>query len=96
MSAVLENLTSAEESLHYVLLVTQESTSTSSSVSMIALTTSFGIQSALILHKLTLTQSQTKNNKKVPIIWIDTGQLPLETCHVAKDLKEFYDLYLRT
>ncbi len=46
------------------------------------LTTSFGIQSAVLLHMLHLL----KGGKKIPVIWIDTGYLPPETYCYAKDL----------
>ena len=96
LNAVLKNLSSADERLGYVLQVMQESASKGSSESVVALTTSFGIQSALMLHMLTQAQTQTMNSKKVPVIWIDTGYLPPETYHFAQDLKELYDLDLRT
>ena len=47
-----------------------------------AITTSFGIQSSVILNmvsKLTL-------QKKIKIFWIDTGYLPPETYHNAEKL----------
>jgi phosphoadenosine phosphosulfate reductase len=96
LDAVLKNLTSAEDRLRYILQIAQQSTLTSSSESMVALTTSFGIQSALMLHMVTQAQSQTRNTKKMPVIWIDTGYLPPETYHFAEHLKELYDLDLRT
>ena len=40
-----------------------------------ALTTSFGIQSAVLLHML----STLPGGDAVPVIWIDTGYLPPET-----------------
>ena len=87
LNAVLKNLSSADERLGYVLQVMQESASKGSSESVVALTTSFGIQSALMLHMLTQAQTQTMNSKKVPVIWIDTGYLPPETYHFAQDLR---------
>ena len=96
LNAVLKNIPSAEERLRYVLQVAKQPTSTSTSESTIALTTSFGIQSALMLHMVTKAQSQNKNTKKLPVIWIDTGYLPPETYHFAEHLKKLYDLDLRT
>ena len=93
LNADLKNLASAEERMRYIFQVARQSTS---SESMVALTTSFGIQSALMLHMVTRAQSQNKNTKKVPVIWIDTGYLPPETYHFAEHLKELYDLDLRT
>ncbi len=48
----------------------------------LAFTTSFGIQSAVLLH--IIQQSSLKN--KVKIFWIDTGYLPLETYKYAEDI----------
>ena len=43
----------------------------------LALTTSFGIQSAVLLHMVSeLSQS---SGQPVPVIWVDTGYLPAET-----------------
>ena len=39
----------------------------------VALTTSFGIGSALMLHLV------TRHKPDIPVIWIDTGYLPRET-----------------
>ena len=55
-----------------------------------ALTTSFGIQSAVLLHLLsTLPAGDT-----VPVIWVDTGYLPPETYHYAETLTELLNLRL--
>ena len=40
-----------------------------------AITTSFGIQSSVILHMV----NQCSLQKKIKIFWIDTGYLPSET-----------------
>ena len=47
-----------------------------------AFTTSFGIQSSVLLH--IIQQSSFKN--KVKIFWIDTGYLPLETYKYADEI----------
>ena len=47
-----------------------------------AFTTSFGIQSSVLLH--IIQQSVLKN--KVKVFWIDTGYLPIETYKYADDI----------
>ena len=47
-----------------------------------AITTSFGIQSSVLLNILT----QSGLQKKIKIFWIDTGYLPQETYHYAQKL----------
>jgi len=47
-----------------------------------AITTSFGIQSSVLLNIL----SQSGLHKKIKIFWIDTGYLPEETYHYAQKL----------
>ena len=54
------------------------------------LTTSFGIQSAVLLHMTT----ELKSNKKPKIIWIDTGYLPRETYDYAEALTKLFELDL--
>ena len=49
-----------------------------------ALTTSFGIQSAVLLHML----SQLPGGSSVPVIWVDTGYLPPETYQYSEQLRE--------
>ena len=49
-----------------------------------ALTTSFGIQSAVLLHML----SQLPGGCSVPVIWVDTGYLPPETYQYSEQLRE--------
>ena len=49
-----------------------------------ALTTSFGIQSAVLLHML----SNIPGGHAVPVIWIDTGYLPPETYTYADQLTQ--------
>ncbi len=54
------------------------------------LTTSFGIQSAVLLH-MTLGLKCTKKPK---VIWIDTGYLPKETYIYAEELTKLFELNL--
>ena len=54
------------------------------------LTTSFGIQSAVLLHMTT----ELKSNKKPKVIWIDTGYLPIETYKYAEALTKLFELDL--
>ena len=56
--------------------------------SQFAITTSFGIQSSVLLNML----SQSGLQKKIKIFWIDTGYLPQETYHYAQKL--IHDLSL--
>jgi len=49
-----------------------------------AITTSFGIQSSVLLNMI----SKLCLQKKIKIFWIDTGYLPLETYHYAENLIE--------
>ena len=50
--------------------------------SQFAITTSFGIQSAVLLDMV----SKLCLQKKIKIFWIDTGYLPPETYHYAEKL----------
>ncbi len=54
----------------------------------LALSTSFGIQSAVMLHLATQVRPD------IPVIWIDTGYLPKETYHFAEKLTERLNLNL--
>ena len=47
-----------------------------------AITTSFGIQSSVLLNMV----SKLSLQKKIKIFWIDTGYLPQETYHYAEKL----------
>ena len=49
-----------------------------------AITTSFGIQSSVLLDMVSKLHLQ----KKIKIFWIDTGYLPPETYHYAEKLIE--------
>ena len=54
------------------------------------LTTSFGIQSAVLLH---MTMG-LRSNQKPKVIWIDTGYLPKETYNYAEELTKLFELNL--
>lgn len=54
----------------------------------VAMSTSFGIHSACLLHLATQTVPD------VPVVWIDTGYLPPETYRYAEELHERLDLNL--
>ena len=54
------------------------------------LTTSFGIQSAVLLHMTV----GIKSNLKPKVIWIDTGYLPKETYNYAEELTKLFELNL--
>ena len=54
------------------------------------ITTSFGIQSAVLLHMT----AKLKSSKKPKIIWIDTGYLPKETYNYAEELTTLLELDL--
>ena len=55
-----------------------------------ALTTSFGIQSAVLLHMV----SRLKNAESVPVIWVDTGYLPTETYQYVETLQKLLNIRL--
>lgn len=54
----------------------------------VAMSTSFGIQSAVLLH------AATQVYPDIPVVWVDTGYLPKETYEYAEQLKEALDLNL--
>ncbi len=54
------------------------------------LTTSFGIQSAVLLHMTVALKSR----QKPKVIWIDTGYLPKETYNYAEELTKLFELDL--
>ncbi len=54
------------------------------------ITTSFGIQSAVLLHMMT----ELKSTQKPKVIWIDTGYLPKETYLYAEALTKLFNLNL--
>ncbi|NJN29667.1 MAG: phosphoadenylyl-sulfate reductase [Synechococcales cyanobacterium RM1_1_8] len=55
----------------------------------LALSTSFGIQSAVMLHMVTQIAPE------IPVIWVDTGYLPAETYRFADQLTERLQLNLK-
>ena len=55
----------------------------------LAMSTSFGIQSAVMLHLVTCIAPD------IPIIWIDTGYLPAETYQFAEHLTKRLNLNLK-
>jgi phosphoadenosine phosphosulfate reductase len=55
----------------------------------LVMSTSFGIQSAVMLHLVTQVVPA------VPIIWVDTGYLPAETYQFAESLTQRLDLHLK-
>lgn len=54
----------------------------------LVMSTSFGIQSAVLLHIV------TRQVPDIPVIWIDTGYLPTETYRYAERLRKELDLKL--
>jgi phosphoadenosine phosphosulfate reductase len=59
----------------------------------LALTTSFGIQSAVLLHMV--RELAERSGVQVPVIWVDTGYLPPETYRYAEQLQELLGFDLR-
>ena len=57
-----------------------------------ALTTSFGIQSAVLLHMA--SELGRRTGLRVPVIWVDTGYLPAETYRYADQLSQMLNLDL--
>lgn len=55
----------------------------------LVMSTSFGIQSAVMLHLVTQVVPD------IPVIWVDTGYLPVETYRFAEDLAVRLDLNLK-
>jgi len=55
----------------------------------LVMSTSFGIQSAVMLHLVTQIIPQ------IPVIWIDTGYLPQETYRFAEELSQRLSLNLK-
>lgn len=81
----LESFLTAEERIRYVISLAETNNES------IVQTTSFGIQSCLMLDLLHKSSSTTS----VPVVWIDTGYLPEETYHFADQLQSRYGLDLR-
>ena len=58
------------------------------------LTTSFGIQAAVLLHMIT-ELGRSRGGMAVPVIWVDTGYLPEETYRYAEELRQRLPLNLQ-
>ncbi len=56
-----------------------------------ALTTSFGIQSSVLLHMIKCLDA----GSEIPVIWVDTGYLPKETYLYANQLSEELSLNVK-
>lgn len=54
----------------------------------LVMSTSFGIQAAVMLHLVTRVMPD------IPVIWVDTGYLPVETYRFAEELTQRLDLNL--
>jgi phosphoadenosine phosphosulfate reductase len=57
-----------------------------------AITTSFGIQSAVLLHLV--TRLARERGRTVPVVWVDTGYLPAETYRYAEQLRDLLQIDL--
>ena len=57
-----------------------------------AMTTSFGIQAAVLLHMA--SEMARRFGSALPVIWVDTGYLPPETYRYAEQLSERLELDL--
>ncbi len=57
-----------------------------------AITTSFGIQSAVLLHLV--TRLARERGCVVPVVWVDTGYLPAETYRYAEQIRDLLQLDL--
>jgi phosphoadenosine phosphosulfate reductase len=87
LNSVLDGLPTAQERLQYVFDALDED-------GKAVLTTSFGIQSSLMLHLVT-TAAKQSSARDVPVVWIDTGYLPKETYYFAEELTSKLNLDLR-
>jgi len=83
LNGMLKNMPTAEGRLEFVLNLKDHN---------VGLTTSFGIQSALMLHLV--TKATPKTRQAVPVIWIDTGYLPQETHDFGEHLQKLLNLDL--
>lgn len=59
----------------------------------LALTTSFGIQSAVLLH-MASRLGKSLSGTGIPVIWVDTGYLPAEPYRYAEHLQGLLNLHL--
>jgi phosphoadenosine phosphosulfate reductase len=60
----------------------------------LVLTTSFGIQSAVLLH-MACRLGEKIPGPGLPVLWVDTGYLPPETYHYADQLQELLPINLK-
>jgi phosphoadenosine phosphosulfate reductase len=60
----------------------------------LVVTTSFGIQSAVLLHMVSRL-SERISGPGIPVLWVDTGYLPAETYHYADLLQELLPINLQ-
>ena len=60
----------------------------------LVLTTSFGIQSAVLLHMVSRL-GESLPGPGIPVLWVDTGYLPPETYHYADQLQALLPLNLK-
>jgi len=61
----------------------------------LVLTTSFGIQSAVLLHMVSQL-AREPGAAPLPVLWVDTGYMPAETYHYAEQLHQLlgFDLHV--
>jgi phosphoadenosine phosphosulfate reductase len=60
----------------------------------LVVTTSFGIQSAVLLHMVSRL-GESLGGAGIPVLWVDTGYLPAETYHYADQLQELLPINLQ-
>jgi len=60
----------------------------------LVVTTSFGIQSAVLLHMVSRL-GESIPGPGIPVLWVDTGYLPAETYHYADQLQELLPINLQ-
>lgn len=60
----------------------------------LVMTTSFGIQSAVLLHMASQV-AEREGLRPIPVLWVDTGYMPAETYQYAQNLTERLAIDLR-
>lgn len=60
----------------------------------LVMTTSFGIQSAVLLHMGSRIADE-EAGRPIPVLWVDTGYMPAETYHYAEQLCDLLRIDLR-
>ncbi len=60
----------------------------------LVMTTSFGIQSAVLLHMVSRL-GESLGGAGIPVLWVDTGYLPAETYHYADQLLKLLPIHLQ-